>query len=840
MRKPHAKATIVCLPLERCYAKTSVEADGSIRLGCTVYQHCLLTGIVGEALVDAYPAWFTKNAHRLFPSHAGLLCALHDIGKIYPRFQEKLRKAAHSDMEGLPDEGMDADAAAGYHYSVTFDTFAHDDYALAFVLGRHHGRKPRMPARNADAEILGGDGWYSVRKECIRRLENDFHCSVSDIRIPDRDIASGLITFADWISSSAQLSSVDYSNLEVLRQKARELISAIGIRLPHIPPKMSFAQIFRFPPRPLQQVFVNQVRPGGVYILEAPMGVGKTEASLYCTYLLLSEDHATGLYYALPTRVTADQIYQRVNRFLDVLLGEYHARLIHGQSSFDVEQEDVAPGGSWFSSAKRAILAPCGVGTIDQALMSIINVKHNYLRAFGLAGKVLIIDEVHSYDAYTSELIRTLVHRVTELGCTVLILSATLTTELEQQLLASAQKDENGTVPYPSLVKADQGKVIHVPLPYPVKPYLVNVRQESDEDAYGEAIDAALQGEQVLWVENTINEAQEAFRILSARTEGRAETGLLHSAFTPKDRTQIEQRWIGLFGKEGLEKRKAKGRILVGTQILEQSLDIDADRLFTRFCPTDLLIQRCGRLFRHSETDSYRPRSARRQAILLPSVARKNSEFGFIGKSQYVYDNYVLCRSYEALEGKKSIKFPDEIPSLIAQTYKDMPEESPQMQSLKSELERNKEKLRTAANAALAADSSPVSSDDTATTRLNERPKGSLLLVRNITYLADGAKLVLWDGTACDVMETDEASHRKQIAKALMDNMVSLDISEKKCGRLTRFVSHYVYAGIKTDGTASLHIAIVRNRKVEDEEGNLFGYYDSRIGFVRKKEHDGK
>ena len=119
MRKPHAKATIVCLPLERCYAKTSVEADGSIRLGCTVYQHCLLTGIVGEALVDAYPAWFTKNAHRLFPSHAGLLCALHDIGKIYPRFQEKLRKAAHSDMEGLPDEGMDADAAAGYHYSVT-------------------------------------------------------------------------------------------------------------------------------------------------------------------------------------------------------------------------------------------------------------------------------------------------------------------------------------------------------------------------------------------------------------------------------------------------------------------------------------------------------------------------------------------------------------------------------------------------------------------------------------------------------------------------------------------------------------------------------------------------
>ena len=193
------------------------------------------------------------------------------------------------------------------------------------------------------------------------------------------------------------------------------------------------------------------MREPGVYVIEGPMGCGKTEAALAAAYQLIAAGKAAGLYFALPTQVTSNRIHLRVQPFVERISEEPMAvRLAHAASwlveselpprlrpaSPDAEAEQhVRVGRSWFASPKRALLAPFGVGTVDQALLGVVAAKHFFVRQFGLAGKVVVLDEVHTYDLYTSTLIDALVQRLRELHCTVLVLSATLTKARRQQLL---------------------------------------------------------------------------------------------------------------------------------------------------------------------------------------------------------------------------------------------------------------------------------------------------------------------------------------------------------------------------------------------------------------------
>lgn len=184
-------------------------------------------------------------------------------------------------------------------------------------------------------------------------------------------------------------------------------------------------------PREPQSLFIEQVTGPGVYILEAQMGMGKTEAALFAAYQLLAQEKATGIYFALPTQLTSNKIYDRFNAFLKQIIhaeSPKQSLLLHsGAWLLDTELgEEGRPGGSWFNQNKRGLLAPFAVGTIDQALMAVMNVKHGFVRAFGLAGKVVILDEVHSYDLYTGTLLNELVAFLRQIDCTVIILSATL------------------------------------------------------------------------------------------------------------------------------------------------------------------------------------------------------------------------------------------------------------------------------------------------------------------------------------------------------------------------------------------------------------------------------
>ena len=127
----------------------------------------------------------------------------------------------------------------------------------------------------------------------------------------------------------------------------------------------------------------------------------------------------------------------------------------------------------------------------------------------------------------------------------------------------------------------------------------------NDNDAVEEVLKRAERGEQVLWIENTVDEAQKKYNLMAARSmEINVDCGLIHARFIKVDRQKKEDQWVGLYGKNGHGLRKERGRILIGTQVLEQSLDIDADFLVTRICPTDMIFQRLGRLWRHRNNDN--------------------------------------------------------------------------------------------------------------------------------------------------------------------------------------------------------------------------------------------
>ncbi len=375
----------------------------------------------------------------------------------------------------------------------------------------------------------------------------------------------------------------------------------------------------------------------GLYIVEAPMGEGKTEAALAAAYQRWTTGDERGLYFALPTQLTSNRIHERLGRFLaNASEAASSFVLAHGNAwltdkrvsailpSVAGKEEGAAAANLWFSDSRKALLAPFGVGTIDQALLSIVPARHSALRLFGLSGKVIVLDEIHSYDPYTSALIDRLVEWLLPLGCSVLILSATLTRARRAEIVAAAGAAESASSSaYPLITKVPTGSSVAETLEIPnASPRSLSIDIEhlpaASEGWLTRAVSAAESGACVLIVRNTIALAQETYRLARSRCRDIGiRFGLLHSRFPQFQRDRNESDWMELLGP-GNEGRP-KGAILVGTQVVEQSVDIDADLLISDLAPTDLLLQRMGRLHRHERLRPVGFESAR-CLILQPEV----------------------------------------------------------------------------------------------------------------------------------------------------------------------------------------------------------------------------
>jgi len=816
--------------------------------GRLVLSHCQIVGEVARALMMRMPQWLRE---ALFPDGAELIAAAHDVGKVSPTFQKKIYSALSQKDEAvllaLKASNPDTERQWGGHAGVSQATAEAQNIGryIPQIIGQHHGFSPNMAMYQASSEVFGGHAWQTQRTELLTQLKQSLGAEFPVVKdaLQARALA-GLTTVSDWIGSGALFEDPH----EDWQPKIEQAVELAGFIQPQLKTGLSFADVFVFTPKDTQVKLIEAANQPGVYVLEAPMGLGKTEAALYAAYQLLEKKLATGIYFALPTQLTSDKIHERVNAFLirilDYTSPHKQALLVHGNAwlkQFEMGEEG-NPGGSWFAQGKRGILAPFAVGTVDQALMAVMNVKHGFVRTFGLAGKVVILDEVHSYDTFTGTILDALVKALRQLHCTVIILSATLTQERRAKLLGITPKSDT----YPLITaqpRVGEPEEIGVEEMADVS---VAIGHHQEVEAIEEALRRAEEGQQVLWIENTVKEAQDIYQHLASRAnEFGVACGLLHSRFIKADRAANEASWVTHFGKDGATTRTQQGRILVGTQVLEQSLDIDADLLVTRIAPTDMLLQRLGRLWRHGET--CRPPTARREAWLLApglaeAIAAPERAFGSTAK---VYAPYVLCRSLEVWQDITSVLLPGQIRGLIEATYLERQGENEDMRKHLHQVVTMRDRLKRLALLGLAQ-AGTTQPEEKAQTRHSEQDATEVLLIR--AYQQDqekrGTQVTLLNGDKLWVPYNGHSVPRnkwRETSATLMQNTVKVAdyLAPKALGKKQiHWLGDYFYLGRpEYEESVMLRVAMVDESGAvkafdrSDVNDKYRVYYDATIGY---------
>lgn len=535
---------------------------------------------------------------------------------------------------------------------------------------------------------------------------------------------AGIAVLADWLGSSQDY--FQYSAKVVPLQAywdrqalpgAMKVVQSVNLRSHPVDPFESIQQLFSFvqQPTPLQRYAIEHplAEEPQLFILEDVTGAGKTEAALVLVHRLMSAGLAAGLYVGLPTMATANAMYTRLAASYRRLYLESEAPslvLAHGarhlsdafsesvglaeqQQDMDYARDELSASAycnAWLAdSRKKALLADIGVGTIDQALLGILPARHQSLRLLGLDRKVLLVDEVHAYDPYMKKLLESLLEMHAIQGGSAILLSATLPQRMKDDLIAAYARGRMQELPtldcrdYPLATQFPaQGSIYQTAVATRKEvARTVQVTRLLDESAVLALISKAVeQGQCVCWIRNTVDAARKSFDELHSVLKGKTERiHLFHSRFAMTDRQRIENSTLEWFGKEG-DQHTRKGRVLVSTQVVEQSLDLDFDVLITDLAPVDLLLQRAGRLQRHVR-DRFGNRlpegqaEQRMQAVLyvLSPDPLTDADANWLSEqrgSQAVYQDLgVLWRSALVLFERETFAMPEDARTLIETVY---------------------------------------------------------------------------------------------------------------------------------------------------------------------------
>ena len=616
-----------------------------------------------------------------------LLAGLHDIGKATPAFQH-LHDTRHGSQSAaivtswLEGKGFDRQRAS----------------PLASAIGGHHGHW--ISAHDTGKAHTGDESWPKLQEAICDRLETVL--GVSAIALPsafeDLNVfavfVSGLVSVCDWIGSHTDYFPYEEREIDLEAYYARALaqahraLAALGW-LSWSPDRSqpAFESLFPFPPNALQRAGIKvlqalQEKPV-VFLIESQTGSGKTELGQYMTDWLVNLFRLYGFYIAMPTQATSNQMHRRVNEFHErrYPAADINVRLIHAQAEHVLSLQATRPcdqqagnksaldAADWFGNRKRALLAPNGVGTIDQALLSVVGAKHHFVRLFGLSQKVVIFDEVHSYDVYMSVMIERLIQWLPALGSPVILLSATLSRSARAKLLAAAGAscEANLEARYPRMTVVEQdGSVKAHELPSP-DPRSIRIRHiPCDIDSLQrELLLPYRQGGCIAVVCNTVDESIQVAQALH-RTEGidADDVWLLHARFPSIWRGEREDKVLRAFVKDGQRPARA---ILVASQIIEQSLDLDFDLMISRTAPIDSLIQRVGRLHRH--LGRARP-SHLAEPTLIWRLPEMNSDGApDFGADEAIYARYILLKTWLLLRPMTTLRTPTDVDELVNLVY---------------------------------------------------------------------------------------------------------------------------------------------------------------------------
>ena len=431
---------------------------------------------------------------------------------------------------------------------------------------------------------------------------------------------AGLAVLCDWIGSNqkwfAYCSDIvplqDYWQRSL--ERAEHAVRESGVLPIRASSNPGMAGLFPdFSPSPLQTCVEEMPLGDGpqLVIAEEITGSGKTEAALILAQRLIHDGRADGIYIGLPTMATANAMHGRLRKMHQRLFDEGQTAsivLTHSARHLDDAASDHCT--VWLADhRKKALLSQVGVGTIDQALLCVLPAKHNVLRLLGLQRSVLIVDEVHAYDTYMSRILERLLEFHAALGGSAILLSATLPQAMRQRYVAAFSKglgrrsDRVTLDAYPLLTQLGSGGLAETALETRSgSQRRLNVEFLETADAAHETIERAVRdGRSACWIRNSVNDAIEAYEAIAQRLGDDVVT-LFHARFMMGDRQAIESDVMRRFGPESGHAERA-GRAVIATQVVEQSLDLDFDVMVTDLAPIDLLIQRAGRLHRHSRTE---------------------------------------------------------------------------------------------------------------------------------------------------------------------------------------------------------------------------------------------
>ncbi|MGV9534011.1 CRISPR-associated helicase Cas3' [Streptosporangium sandarakinum] len=625
------------------------------------------------------------------------------------------------------------------------------------LVAGHHGSFPSVGVFSGRTTARGepqgkGPAWSEVQRALVetftRLLGYEDLAEVQPTAAPSRAVqlqVSGLVVMADWIASDERhfrgIDNLADVSLSRARSRAADAWERLGLRggwgVLDLPASDAFRERFGQPARPSQDLVIRTARhmpAPGLLIVEAPMGDGKSKAALLGAEVLAARFGADGVYVGMPTQATSDPMFGQVRAWL-AKLGDGLAEqvtLLHGKRRFnkewcallgesgddadsrfdsvaedefgmaewsfceDDEPERKAPA-AWFLGRMRGLLSPFVVGTIDQLLYAATRTKHVMLRAAGLMGKVVILDEVHAADVYMSQFLKEGLRWLGQAQVPVIMLSATLPPAQRQELvaayLAGAASQEEFDVRdlpepqgYPNVTAAClvDGRAVydvaHVEQWRKDLEVAVTVLQEtpssgtSNESAAGGLVadlieERLAQGGCALVIRNTVPRAQETYQELRRRFGD--EVRLLHGRMTAHDRAEKTEACLKLLGPPAEDgPGRPRRLILVATQLAEQSFDVDADLLITDLTTIDLLLQRLGRVHRHDGVE--RPERLRKPEVVVTGFAPQRGQVPWIlPASEGIYGRYLLLRTAAIVcqaEGGRWL-VPGDVPHLVRKVY---------------------------------------------------------------------------------------------------------------------------------------------------------------------------